>query len=131
MAFCRNCGAQLDENMLFCSNCGTPVNGTASAAGPVHVTDVTDQFEPADIADNKWLAIFNYLGVLTSIFALVAKPDSKFIKFHANQALLLWLLSFASVIVCIIPILGWLAAAVCGIFVLLIFQRCKEGWRRD
>lgn len=136
MVFCKNCGTQMDENMHFCANCGTPVDGAMPpVAAPVRVTDVTDQYDPADIADNKWLAIFNYFGILTSIFALIAKPDSRFIKFHANQALLLTLLGFASVIVCIIPILGWIAAAICGIFnfvcIILGIINCCKGRAKE
>ena len=26
MAFCKNCGAQLNEGSKFCENCGAPVN---------------------------------------------------------------------------------------------------------
>ncbi len=30
MAFCRNCGEEIKENVKFCGECGTPVNGSAS-----------------------------------------------------------------------------------------------------
>ena len=31
MAFCTNCGSQLEENASFCSSCGTSVNGTSNS----------------------------------------------------------------------------------------------------
>lgn len=27
MKFCKNCGAQIDENAIFCSHCGSRING--------------------------------------------------------------------------------------------------------
>lgn len=29
MKFCRNCGAQIDDNAIFCHNCGSRTNGDA------------------------------------------------------------------------------------------------------
>ncbi len=139
MAFCKNCGAELIENTRFCSKCGAAVEGaaaqqTAPAAAPRN-TDHTRKFDAQDIADNKWLSIFCYFGVLMMIFALIAKPDSKFIKFHANQALILQLLSIAAVIVAIIPILGWiasLAATIYGIVcVILGIINCCKGRAKE
>ena len=132
MAFCRNCGAQMSDNTQFCTQCGAPVG--APQAAPVAAprnTDHTRSFDPKDLEDNKWLAIFCYFGILWMTFALIAKPDSKFIRFHANQALVLSILGIAAAIVAIIPILGWIAAFAAGIFsivctILSIINCCKS-----
>lgn len=116
MAFCKNCGTQMDDGIRFCPACGTSTDEAPVAVKPIRETDTTARFDPQDIADNKWLAIFCYFGILAMIFALIAKPDSKFIKYHANQGLDLMILGVASVVVCIIPILGWIVAGVASIF---------------
>jgi uncharacterized membrane protein len=67
---------------------------------------VAEIFDPADIEKNKTMA-----GLAYFIFflPLLACPDSAFGKFHANQALLLLIVSIAgSIVLSIIPIIGWL-----------------------
>ena len=119
MAFCRNCGAQMDDGVRFCPACGTSADEYTAPEQTAHETDTTGRFDRQDIADNKFLAIFCYFGILTMIFALIAKPDSKFIKYHANQGLTLVILGAAAAVVGIIPILGWIAAGVAAIFALV------------
>ena len=31
MAFCTNCGSEVDDNAKFCASCGTPMDGSAPA----------------------------------------------------------------------------------------------------
>src|SRR5580692_8759272 len=45
---------------------------------------------PADVAQNKMVATLAYVGPLV-IVPLLAAPNSKFARFHANQALALFL----------------------------------------
>lgn len=116
MAFCKNCGAQLEENVRFCANCGSAVDGSAPAAKAARNTDYTAEFDALDISETKYLSLFCYLGVLFMVLAVAVKPHSQFVRFHVNQGLLLMILSFASGIICIIPILGWIIGAVGGIF---------------
>lgn len=135
MAYCKNCGTQMEDGVRFCPACGTSVDEAPAASKPVRETDTTHRFDAQDIADNKWLSIFCYFGILTMIFALIAKPDSKFVKYHANQGLNLQLLGIASAVVCIIPILGWIAAGVAGIFslvcVILGIINCVNGRAKE
>ncbi len=136
MAFCKNCGAELNENTQFCTNCGAAVgNQTISAPPAARNTDHTRNFDPKDVEDNKWLSIFCYVGILWMIFALIAKPDSKFVRFHANQSLILQLLGIAAVIVAIIPILGWIASLAASIFsivcVILGIINCCKGRAKE
>ena len=60
--------------------------------------DFTSCFDPMDIENNKVLSAISYFGILFFI-PLVAAPNSRFAKFHANQSLVLLI---ASVIVKII-----------------------------
>lgn len=51
------------------------------------LTDRTNEFTPEDIDDAKVVSGISYLWILFFL-PLVTKPNSKFGKFHANQALL-------------------------------------------
>ena len=75
-------------------------------------------FELDDIEKNKTMA-----GLAYFIFflPLIAAPESKFAKFHANQGLLLLILGVAgNIILGMIPILGWLLMVPFGILVLIL-----------
>ncbi len=62
-------------------------------------------FDPADIEKNKVMAGLAYI---LFFLPLIVCPDSKFGKFHANQGLALFIASIGgSIILSIIPILGW------------------------
>lgn len=54
------------------------------------MNDITNQFAAEDIERNKVVAGLSYFGILFFL-PLVAAPDSRFGKFHANQALVLLL----------------------------------------
>ncbi len=128
MSFCRNCGAQLEENVKFCANCGSVVDGAAATAA--RNVDHTADYDAVDISETKYLSLFCYLGIFFMIFALVAKPHSQFVRFHANQGLVLTILLFAAGIVMIIPVLGWIVGAVAYIFSIVcmiigIVNSCK------
>lgn len=76
------------------------------------------EFNLEDIEKNKTMA-----GLAYFIFflPLIAAPDSKFAKFHANQGLLLLILGIGgNIILGMIPILGWLLMLPFGIFVLVL-----------
>lgn len=80
--------------------------------------DKNMEFELEDIEKNKTMA-----GLAYFIFflPLIAAPDSKFAKFHANQGLLLLILGVGgNLILGMIPILGWLLMVPFGIFVLVL-----------
>lgn len=73
-------------------------------------------FEQADIDSNKTMAGLAYL---IFFLPLLVCPQSKYARFHANQALLLFIVAFAgSIILSIIPIIGWLLIP---LFTLAIF----------
>jgi len=129
MAFCGNCGAQIEEGKKFCPVCGTPVDEeTASAAQqetanqqntyqdpyqnayqqntyqePAAAAPVADgEFDPADVEQNKVVSAF---GNIPGLFwlPLVAAKDSKFGKYNANHGLLYLI---AEVVLIIIRAIG-------------------------
>jgi len=74
--------------------------------------------DPADIEKNKVMAGLAYL---IFFLPLLACPDSKYGRYHANQALILFIAGFGgSLILSFIPIIGWLLLPVFA-FVVLVF----------
>jgi hypothetical protein len=66
MAYCRNCGSQMDERAAFCSNCGCAVN-TNNYSSPL--TD--NQFNPYNVnapVNNGLATASMVLGILGVIF---------------------------------------------------------------
>ena len=82
MAFCSKCGAHIPDDSTFCNSCGSPV-----CDGYTYV-ETADGFDTADVNKNKIISAFSYLGILFFL-PLVACPNSKFGRFHANQGLVL------------------------------------------
>ncbi len=70
---------------------------TAQVAALNNTADTTAEFDPADIASNKAMAILSYFGLLVLIPLLAAK-NSRFARFHANQGLVELITGVASVI---------------------------------
>lgn len=66
----------------------------------------SEKFDAADIEKNKTIAGLAYL---LFFLPLVACPESKFGRFHANQSLVLVIVAFiGGFILTIIPIIGWI-----------------------
>jgi uncharacterized membrane protein len=62
------------------------------------------------------------LSYILFFLPLIACPDSKFGRFHANQALLLLILAIAgNIILTIIPVIGWILLPFFGILVFVLF----------
>ena len=142
MAFCGKCGTQIPEGSSACPGCGAAVNETAQTGAQqntqgsaqnnfnaainnfTNTKDTTGEFDPADIQNNKVMAVLAYIGILFLIPLLAAK-DSKFARFHANQGLILFLAgivaSIASGILVWIPVIGWLISILLSI-ALLVFM---------
>ena len=123
MAFCPNCGAQVEDGKPFCDKCGAPIQGAQNQApvyaAPVNPIDHTAEFDPEDISKNKVYAMACYLlSALGIIIALLAAKDSPYAAFHARQALKLNIVTLLVTIVgSIIPIIGWIFL---GIMILVL-----------
>lgn len=135
--FCPKCGQEVPENDQFCPACGAAVGAAPAeaAAAPAASDDKTSLFDPEDIRRTNILAALCYLSITFVILALLLEPNSKFIRYHINQAIMLDVLVFAGVIVAIIPFLGWLVAFVVSIaatvFMIMGIVRAYKGQARD
>lgn len=119
MPFCTNCGKEINEETKFCPSCGNAVaeNGgvtqnqetqgqsTAYTVPPTEdfsaklnkladTEDKTAEFDSTDISDNKVFAILSYISILVLV-PILAAPNSKFARFHANQGLVLLIAELA------------------------------------
>lgn len=115
---CPACGKNLGDTIQFCDGCGAAQPVVAPGAVPTAAPDVVDEFfDPADIEKNKVMAGLAYL---LFFLPLVACPDSRFGRFHANQGLLLLIVSIAGgIILGIIPIIGWVLMPIFYIAVMI------------
>jgi len=103
MKFCSGCGKQIEDGATFCPACGKAVgaDGTSNNAGAdsggfdfnkavndfTNTADTTASYDSADINANKTMAVLAYIPLLFFI-PLVAVPQSRFGKYHANQGLI-------------------------------------------
>ena len=109
MAFCQKCGTELKDGAKFCPSCGASVNAGSKTdfSGTFEkfndTADTTDQFDAADIEQNKAMGVLAYLSWLVLI-PLFAAKDSKFSRFHVNQGLVL----------AIVEIVWWIVEVPCS-----------------
>jgi len=103
--YCGKCGSQIPAGNAFCTVCGETAgtqNQNSQNFNQAHNQgqnndknymgiDYTSSFDSGDIAANKVISLFAYLFFLFFI-PLVAAPNSKFGRFHANQGLINFLL---------------------------------------
>lgn len=62
------------------------------------------------------------LGFITGIIFLVLEKDNKFVRFHAMQSIAVFLALFViSMVIGIIPILGWLLSSLLGLVSLILW----------
>ena len=146
MAFCIQCGSQLEDGQKFCPNCGTAQiheqtaqqsadqsganegdtqTGTYNAgqaySGQTDPNPGYQNTDPQqDIEANKGVSILCYFGILLLI-PLLTQPNSPFVKFHSNQGLVLLLLWVALAIVNVIPILGQIVSVIGYVFSIVCF----------
>jgi uncharacterized membrane protein len=82
MAFCPNCGAEVQGR--YCAKCGTAVDQPGSSAAPPPA-------KASSLPDNTAAALCYVLGFITGIVFLVLEPynRNKLIRFHAFQSIFL------------------------------------------
>jgi len=75
MAYCSNCGADLDEGVAYCSDCGEPVEGNASSESqsenPTVTTPSEPDSEPQDVTEDENEGIQWKRAGMASVFALI------------------------------------------------------------
>lgn len=97
--------------------------------------DLTEEFEKEDIEKNSAYAVLGYFGILVLI-PIIFAPNSKYARFHANQAVILFIMNtvyllVAAGIIALLALAGKVAAIIAGlIFALLslvIFVMWAKG----
>ncbi len=115
--FCKNCGTNIPENTHFCPTCGEPVFGEKVVRDE---SDHTALFSPEDIERTRFISALCYLSFIFIIIALLLEPNSKFLRFHINQSIMLTLFGLCCGIVAIIPFIGWIGSLV-GAIAFVVF----------
>lgn len=137
MNTCIHCGAEIPEGAVYCPECGQPVQKpetkeeenaqTVSEESQISTQPERAQEEPAMHSPYKGLAIVCYLlGFLGVTLAMAAVPYEKrdgFLRFHANQALVLGLFAIPAGI----PIIGWIWGIIVLVLWLIGFINCCEN----
>ena len=148
---CPHCGAALANGLERCNCCGgtlkirypqnqrpqerpsqeqppqyqPPQAPQYKPAPAVDLSDHTAEFDAQDISDNKIIAMSAYLlGVLGIVIALLAAPESKYASFHARQALKLNIASILSVVIMIVPFIGWIVGPIASLIVSVVMIIC-------
>ena len=76
MAFCRNCGAEMEENQQYCVRCGAQVGGENGAQ------TVSNKKSELNIGMLVWSIIntvlcCNILGIIALVFTILANGKSE------------------------------------------------------
>lgn len=95
MAFCNNCGTQLNDGAKFCPSCGATQNGAAPQQN-AYTYNSGAQAAPAlnDAQQNKSMGILAYILFFVPLLA-GAHKTSPFVKYHTNQGTVLALFAVA------------------------------------
>lgn len=105
----------MDDGAKFCPACGAsneiPTPNNSRQAVPVYTPPVVpgapETADIRDVQDNKIMAILAYFGPLVLVPIFAAK-ESKFARYHANQGLVLLLVSIAySIVYSILSAIIW------------------------
>lgn len=130
--FCPRCGTNLSENEHFCPTCGEPVGAKPSAPDE---SDRTANFAPEDAEKTHLLAALCYFNFVFIIIALLLEPDSKFLRYHINQSIVLYIFGMICALVAIVPFVGWIAAGIgsiaCVVFMIMGIVRAVKLQAKD
>ncbi len=103
MAFCANCGTQVNDGAGFCAGCGKqvgsgpqpvsiaqPFAAGATPSGAQPGVAISSQAGGTALASNLAGALCYILGFITGILFLVLEPykRDRFVRFHAMQSIL-------------------------------------------
>lgn len=107
MKFCGNCGNKVEDNVKFCPSCGEVMSTDSKEGDTViaqdNINDInTTKYSGAtndqkDAEDNKMMGVLAY--ILFFIPLIAGPKDSKFVKYHTNQGLVLFIATIAWVII--------------------------------
>lgn len=127
MAFCPNCGSQVEGR--FCAKCGTQVTAATPGAMPPPPPPSSGS---VGMTDNVASALCYLLGFITGILFLVLEPYNKnrTVRFHAFQAIFfnVAVVVLSIVLTIISMILPWFMAAVIGLLSLILWLAIVGAW---
>jgi uncharacterized membrane protein len=125
MAFCPNCGANVDG--AFCAKCGATVGAGAGGA-------VAGQAQAGGMTDNVVCALCYLATFVTGVIFLLIAPynQNKLVRFHAFQAIFFGasifvcsiVLMIVSMVLHVIPVLGAIISLLLGLAFWLGFLVC-------
>lgn len=116
MPFCAKCGAQVADGVAFCPACGAQQGAAAAGTGGVKAGGLEPHIAGA----------LAYLWIVAIIW-LILEPFNKdrFIRFHSFQSLAFGIVAFVvSVVLGLIPILGWIIGIFWSLGVLILWLVC-------
>lgn len=127
MAFCQNCGAVMQDGAKFCASCGG-AGAAQPGQQPPPQNYAAGPGAQASGNNDTLMGVLAYIGLLVLI-PIFAEKESRFVRFHANQGLVLCIAAVAySIVVGILSAILWaiswqVALTVSGIlwFLCLIF----------
>ena len=137
MAFCGQCGAQVNDGVKFCPSCGGAVSAGADAGAqyqaPPPDGSAPRQADPNDAEKNKGMAIIAYLIFFIPLITGDHKK-SPFVMYHTNQGTILFLAWIASGVVSSVLtfiliglILGPILFLVCLVFLVIGIINAANG----
>ena len=135
MKVCTHCQLSYDDDAQNCAQCGAPLLSIQHPS-VVDPCDHTAEFDPADISANKVLAMVPYImGWLCIIITLLASGTSAYAGFHVRQALKIQVLTALSLVLAVIPFVGWAVIGVWGVIAtvlnLICFVRVCQGKAKE
>lgn len=145
MSFCTKCGKQLEDGAKFCPSCGAATDGsnqnrntdfniTEEFKNFNNTADTTFEYSDSEISNGKGLSLVAYLGILVLIPIFLANGN-KFIRFHANQGLVLLLAEIVVNVLNCIPfigrIFGLVGGILCFVFMILGIVNAVKGRAKE
>lgn len=119
--YCEHCGAYASDGSRFCSSCGKGMGteNQQSSENQEHGPNGGYERPGYDTrpmsTEREPLAVLCYFGIFLLIPFLM-KQDSQFVRYHANQGLILLIFYIICGVILIIPILGWIVSIVGYLF---------------
>lgn len=122
MKVCHQCKLSFPDNANYCPQCNSQLQYIQAQPQPaVDPRDHTAFYDAKDISDNKIMAMLPYImGWVGIIIALLAANTSAYAGFHVRQALKIQITMTLSLVLGIIPVLGWIAIGVWSIIALVL-----------
>ena len=136
MAFCGNCGTNVNDGVNFCPSCGTAMSAAQAQSSQYQSGQDSSpqQTDTSDAEQNKVMAMLGYILFFVPLITGDYKK-SPFVHFHTNQGTALFLSCVAfgvvyvilTTILAFIPILGWALIVLIGLCWLVFPILCIVG----